>query len=46
MRHADDLGLFTVGFTKREALFDFVDVGAGKERADNEIRGIHIHMLP
>ena len=40
MRHSADLNLFAVGFTKRQALFDIVDVGAGKERADNKIRGI------
>ena len=40
MRHAANLSLFAVGFTKRQALFDFVDVGVGKERADNKIRGI------
>lgn len=41
LKHAADLGFFAVGFTKRQALFDFVDVGAGKERADYKIRGIH-----
>ena len=40
-KHAADLGLFAVGFTKRQALFDFIDVGAGKERADNKIRGMY-----
>ncbi|KAI9811468.1 MAG: hypothetical protein M1827_005451 [Pycnora praestabilis] len=29
---------FVSGFTQRQALFDFVDVGAGKERADHKIR--------
>lgn len=33
-----DLSLFAHGFTERQALFDFVDVGAGKEGADNKIR--------
>lgn len=41
VKHVADLGLFAVGFTKRQALFDFVDVGAGKERADNKIRGMY-----
>lgn len=41
LKHAADLGLFAVGFTKRQALFDFVEVGAGKERAGLMIRGIH-----
>lgn len=35
-----DLGLFANGFTKRQPLFDFVDVGLGKERADDKLRGI------
>ena len=30
---------FAQGFTRRQALFDFVDVGTGKEEADNKIRG-------
>ena len=34
-----DLHLFANGFTQRRALFDFVDVGSGKERADHKIRG-------
>ncbi len=33
------LELFAQGFTRRHAHFDFVDVGAGKEEADNKIRG-------
>ena len=31
--------LFLTGFTSQLAFFDFVDVGAGKELADNKIRG-------
>jgi hypothetical protein len=34
-----ELNQFMVGFTRRYALFDFVDVGAGKEEADSKIRG-------
>ena len=34
-----DVRLFAHGFNQRHALFDFVDVGPGKERADNKIRG-------
>lgn len=30
---------FTIGFTQGKATFDFVDVGHGKERADNKIKG-------
>jgi len=33
------LNPFVVGFNRRYPLFDFVDVGAGKEEADNKIRG-------
>ncbi|KAK7937791.1 uncharacterized protein PG986_014659 [Apiospora aurea] len=32
------LRAFTSGFNNRQALFDFVDVGSGKERADSKIR--------
>jgi hypothetical protein len=30
---------FASGFSGRQAFFDFVDVGAGKERADLKVRG-------
>lgn len=33
------LRAFVGGFNNRQALFDFVDVGCGKERADSKIRG-------
>ena len=39
LKNGADLGLFAAGFTQRGKLFDFVDVGPGKERADNKIRG-------
>lgn len=39
MKATADLGLFANGFTKRQPLFDFVDVGLGKERADDKVRG-------
>lgn len=35
----EQLRAFTTGFSNRRALFDFVDVGYEKERADNKIRG-------
>ncbi|KAL8989574.1 MAG: hypothetical protein Q9177_001572 [Variospora cf. flavescens] len=38
MKATADLGLFANGFTKRQPLFDFVDVGLGKERADDKVR--------
>lgn len=31
---------FTLGFTQAKASFDFVDVGHGKERADNKVKGM------
>ena len=34
-----DLKDFSLGFTQGKATFDFVDVGHGKERADNKIKG-------
>ena len=39
MRLGASFQSFAQGFTRRQALFDFVDVGAGKEEADNKIRG-------
>jgi hypothetical protein len=36
------LNPFVVGFNRRYPLFDFVDVGAGKEEADNKIRGMGV----
>lgn len=33
------LRAFITGFNTRKAYFDFVDVGSGKERADNKLRG-------
>ncbi|KAL9008580.1 MAG: hypothetical protein Q9173_006309 [Seirophora scorigena] len=38
MNATADVGLFANGFTIRQPLFDFVDVGLGKERADNKVR--------
>lgn len=34
------LSQFVIGFNRRYPLFDFVDVGPGKEEADNKLRGI------
>lgn len=31
---------FVIGFNRRYPLFDFVDVGPGKEEADNKLRGM------
>ena len=39
MRDNADLASFARGFTQRQGLFDFVDVGSGKEEADEKIRG-------
>ncbi|KAL2256218.1 hypothetical protein VTK26DRAFT_2010 [Humicola hyalothermophila] len=38
LTNESDLKDFTLGFTQAKASFDFVDVGYGKERADNKIR--------
>lgn len=40
LTNESDLKDFTLGFTQAKASFDFVDVGHGKERADNKIRGM------
>lgn len=39
VKSAGDLVQFWIGFIRRYALVDFVDVGPGKEEADNKIRG-------
>ncbi|KAJ9130108.1 hypothetical protein NKR23_g12349 [Pleurostoma richardsiae] len=39
VRDASQLRELVGGFNSRQALFDFVDVGAGKERADHKLRG-------
>ncbi len=35
-----DLSSFVAGFSRRHALCDFVDIGPGKEEADNKIRSM------
>lgn len=40
MKATADLSLFANGFTGRQPLFDFVDVGLGKERADHKVKGM------
>jgi hypothetical protein len=39
LKDVSQLRAFATGFSSRRAFFDFVDVGAGKERADHKIRG-------
>ncbi len=34
-----NVSAFAQGFTKRRGLFDFIDVGPGKEEADSKIKG-------
>ena len=41
MSENSSMGLFAHGFSQRQALFDFVDVGPGKEGADNKVRGTY-----
>ena len=41
MKNGASLSLFVHGFNQRQGLFDFVDVGPGKESADNKIRGTY-----
>jgi hypothetical protein len=40
MKNGSNLSSFAHGFNQRQGLFDFVDVGPGKEGADNKIRGM------
>lgn len=39
LRQEVQLRLFAAEFSNRQPFFDFVDVGNGKERADQKIRG-------
>jgi hypothetical protein len=39
------LSLFRIQFTEALPLFDFVDVGHGKERADEKIRGMYSDFI-
>lgn len=39
LRDKDELRAFATGFSSRQAFFDFVDTGRGKERADLKVRG-------
>ena len=45
MKESSSMSLFAHGFSQRQALFDFVDVGPGKEGADNKVRGT-CYVLP
>lgn len=38
MKKDVSINLFAKGFSQRKGLFDFVDVGSGKEKADHKIR--------
>lgn len=39
LKHPNTLREFAAGFAQSQALFEFVDVGYGKERADHKIKG-------
>jgi hypothetical protein len=39
LRDKDELRSFATGFSSRQAFFEFVDIGLGKERADLKVRG-------
>lgn len=45
LKSASQLREFAAGFSSRQAFFDFVDVGPGKERADLKVRGEIHHFL-
>lgn len=45
VKSVGDVTQFWIGFVRRYALVDFVDVGSGKEEADNKIRGKYACML-
>lgn len=46
MKIGVSLNQFVHGFNQRQGLFDFVDVGPGKESADNKIRGAYETNIP
>jgi hypothetical protein len=39
LKDAGQLRAFATGFSRRQAFFDFVDVGAGSQRADFKVQG-------
>lgn len=39
MKESSSMNLFAHGLKRHQALFDFVDMGPGKEGADNKVRG-------
>ncbi len=43
LEKAKSLTSFVHGFTQRRGLFDFIDVGPGKEIADFKIKGLRLH---
>lgn len=45
VRQSNTLREFAAGFAQSQPLFDFVDVGYGKERADHKLRGEPITLL-
>jgi hypothetical protein len=40
-----DMAQFWIGFTRRYPLVDFVDVGSGREEADNKLRSNSARIL-
>jgi hypothetical protein len=45
LKNAGQLRAFATGFSRRQAFFDFVDVGPGKERADFKVQGKNIDLI-
>ena len=43
---AEQFEAFVMGFNQASPLFSFVDVGTGKERADEKIKGMDLHIHP
>lgn len=41
----DRMGLFAKSFTESMPLFDFIDAGGGKERADSKIHGMRVTFI-
>jgi hypothetical protein len=43
-KNTNEMAPFARAFSLNKALFNFVDVGSGKERADHKVRGIFISL--
>ena len=45
IRNVADFRAFTQSFALNQCLFNFIDVGFGKEKADHKIKGMEAHKV-